>query len=422
MPAPTSTSDADNSLQTVNVSGTIDATGPTAKNSVERPLDLAVTIPGSHSQGEWEVFTHTLGTDPQSLHPVKVYDESYSQLFGVGKYATNFGQGTDSADMFGDGSDGDLTVAAGQTVYADNVRSAIAATANAGLYLGLKPVFADIEEDTGNINPALIENEITPRTKFIVPVHYSGHPADLGILSAIAKKHDLKIIEDASHAVGAKYRESTIGDCTYSEMVTFSFHPVKHITTGEGGAVLTNNEKYYTRLKMFRSHGITKSNMFNTEEGDWYYEMHHLGHNYRMTDFQAALGISQLSRLEANIRRRRDISSAYGNVFHNHPFFHIPPERDYAFSSYHLYPVRLKDKSKRRSFFEKLHESNIRVQVHYIPVYLHPYYKKLGYREGLCPVSEDFYEREISLPIYPGLKPNDQASVIHLINTLVDEC
>jgi len=296
------------------------------------------------------------------------------------------------------------------------------ATANAGLYLGLKPVFSDIENDTGNLNASLVEEKITEKTKFIVPVHYSGHPVDMEAISTIAEKHNLKIIEDATHAVGAKYKDRIIGDCSLSEMAAFSFHPVKHITCGEGGAVLTNNEEYFRKLKMFRSHGVRKFNLENRNEGEWYYEMHLLGYNYRMTDFQAALGISQLSRLESNISRRREIAAEYDKAFRNHPFLHIPPERDYAYSSYHLYPVRLKDKSKRKIFFEKLHERNIKVQVHYIPVYLQPYYRNMGYRKGVCPVAEDFYEREISLPVYPDLNAEDQAYVINIINTIINEC
>ncbi len=363
-----------------------------------------------------EAVNKVLYADYITTGPIsRKFEEELADRFGA-KYAVLFNSGTSAlhgAYFALDNEKGSEFITSPNTFIA---------TGNAGLFLGLRPVFSDIEKDTGNINAALIEDKITTNTKFIVPVHYGGHPADLEAISSLAKKYGLKIIEDASHAAGAQYKDLTIGDCKYSEMVTFSFHPVKHITTGEGGAVLTNSKAYYRRLQMFRSHGITKENMINNKEGDWYYEMHLLGHNYRMTDFQAALGISQLSRLESNINRRREIAAEYGNVFRNHPFFHIPPERDYALSSYHLYPVRLKDKSKRRIFFEKLHESNIKVQVHYIPVYLQPYYRKLGYRKGLCPVAEDFYEREISLPVYPGLKAEDQVYVINLINKIINEC
>jgi len=359
-----------------------------------------------------EAVNKVLYADYITTGPIsRKFEEELADRFGA-KYAVLFNSGTSAlhgAYFALDNEKGSEFITSPNTFIA---------TGNAGLFLGLRPVFSDIEKDTGNINAALIEDKITPNTKFIVPVHYGGHPADLETISTLAKKHDLKIIEDASHAVGAKYKNSVIGDCTYSDMVTFSFHPVKHITTGEGGAVLTNNKSYYRKLQMFRNHGITKTDMLNSKEGDWYYEMHHLGHNYRMTDFQAALGISQLKRLDENIARRREIVEQYNQEFHDESFFSIPPEKDYAFSSYHLYPILVNRGNLRRYYFDKFHEKNIRVQVHYIPVYFHPYYQNLGYNKGICPVSEEFYYREISLPIYPSLTTNEQEYVIQIIKEI----
>lgn len=298
------------------------------------------------------------------------------------------------------------------------------ATANAGLYLGAKPVFVDVASDTGNIDASKIEEKITKKTKLIVPVHFAGHPVDLEKISNIAKKHNLFLIEDACHALGAKHKGKKIGSCKYSDMTVLSFHPVKHITTGEGGAVLTNNQEFYKKLLMFRNHGITKDNSrFTIHDsriiGDWYYEMQLLGYNYRMTDIQAALGISQLKKLNLFVKKRREIADLYNKAFRDNPYFDIPFEEDYAYSSYHLYPIRLKDKFKdrKKEIFSKLRAKELGVQVHYIPIYLQPYYKELRYRKGLCPMAENFYQREISIPIYPAMT---QKNINYVIEEIYD--
>ncbi len=311
-----------------------------------------------------------------------------------------------------------------------------AATANAALYLGARPVFVDIEPDTGNINPGLVKKAITKKTKAIVPVHYGGHPVDLQSVYETAQKYNLLIIEDACHALGAKYKKLKAegkrqnkgndwikaGSCKYSDMTVFSFHPVKHIATGEGGAVLTNNKEYYGKLLMFRSHGITKKGFKNAPDGAWYYEMQLLGYNYRITDIQAALGISQMKKLEGFIARIREIAEKYGEAFAGNPYFNIPVEKDYASSAYHLYPIRLKDKykNKKKIIFEKLRSEGLGVQVHYIPVYLQPYYQGLGYKKGLCPGAEDFYQREISIPLYPAMRDKDARHVISKVKKCLE--
>ena len=293
------------------------------------------------------------------------------------------------------------------------------ATANAGLYLDLKPVFVDVEEDTGNINIDKIEKKITEKTKLIVPVHYAGHPVNMEKLYKIANKYNLYIVEDACHALGSKYREYKTGSCEYSHMAVLSFHPVKHITTGEGGAVLTNNREFYEKLLMFRNHGITKkrNKLINQVEGMWYHEMHYLGHNYRITDIQAVLGISQLKRLDIFIEKRREIVHIYRESFGINPYFDIPEEKDYVYSSWHLYPIKLKDKYKKRKkeIFLKMREKELGVQVHYIPVYWQPYYRELGYKIGICPNAEDFYQREISIPLYQSMNKNDAKYVINTV-------
>lgn len=297
------------------------------------------------------------------------------------------------------------------------------ATANAGLYLGAVPVFVDVENDTGNIDISKIEEKITEKSKLIVPVHYSGHPSDIEQVHHLANKYNLFVVEDACHALGSRYKGEKIGTCKYSDMAVLSFHPVKHITSGEGGAVLTNNENYYEKLLKFRTHGIAKTNFLHESDGQWYYEMQLLGYNFRMTDIQAALGISQHKKIDAFVNRRREIVKFYSEAFESNPYFDIPEERNYAFSSYHLYSLRLKDDYKgiKRIVFARMREKGLGVQVHYIPVYLQPYYQNLGFNKGICPQAEDFYKREISIPLYPAMKDEDVKFVVEKIFEVFSE-
>lgn len=293
------------------------------------------------------------------------------------------------------------------------------ATANASLYLGAKPVFADVEMQTGNIDPASAEKLITEKTKALVPVHYAGHPVDIDAIHDIAKRHNLIVIEDACHAIGAAYNGKKVG--SLSDMTIFSFHPVKPITTGEGGAVLTDSKGYYEKLLMFRSHGITKEKFANSPHGDWYYEMHYLGNNYRLTDIQSAIGISQLSKLDMFIQKRKNIAQKYNEIFSGNKFFDLPKEKHYASSSWHLYPVQLKDTyaKKKDEIFRKLREKGLGVQVHYMPAYFHPYYVKMGYELGICPKAELFYKKQLSLPLHHAMSDEDIRRVIEEVNNVV---
>ena len=367
-------------------------------------------IPYGHQcveEDDIQAVVETLRSDFLTQGPkVREFEDSLSAYCGA-KFAVVFSSGT--AALHG------AYFAAGLGDEDEIITSPITflATANAGLFLDARPVFVDIEADTGNIDPGLIKRAITNKTKAVVPIHFAGHPVDLKRISNIAKEHKVIVIEDACHALGARYLDTKIGDCKYSDMAVFSFHPVKSITTGEGGAVLTNNEDFYKKLIMFRHHGVTKeSDAFQNREdyhGQWYYEMQYLGFNYRLTDIQCALGISQLKKLDMFIQRRCEIADMYARAFRDNPFFDLPGEKSGVKSAWHLYPIRLRDKHKncKANIFMKLREKGLGVQVHYIPVYLQPYYQQLGYKRGLCLNAEDFYEREISIPIYQTMSDKD---------------
>lgn len=294
-----------------------------------------------------------------------------------------------------------------------------AASANCALYCGAKPVFADIDSVTYNIDYREIEKHITSRTKAIIPVHYTGQPCDMDEIHKIAEKYNLFVIEDAAHAVGAEYKGRKIG--SLSDMTEFSFHPVKHITCGEGGIVTTNNEKLYEKLKLYRTHGITRNTAeMSRQDGPWYYEQIDLGFNYRITDFQAALGISQLSRVDLFLKRRREIAARYDEAFKNVPGITIPSQMEGTRSAYHLYVIRV-DKKIRHELFEYLRACNIGVNVHYIPVYTFPYYREHGYMNVKCANAEELYSSIISLPIFYDLTDAEQDYVIDKIISFLNK-
>ena len=296
-----------------------------------------------------------------------------------------------------------------------------AATANCILYQGATPVFADVSSDTLNTDPAQVEKKITPRTRAIIPVDYAGHPADLDSVMGAARKHDLIVIEDACHALGAEYKGSRVG--SIADMTVFSFHPVKHVTTGEGGMVTTNNPEFAETLRRFRSHGISSDARQRQSAGQWHYEMVLLGFNYRLTDIVCALGIEQLKKLEANLTRRRQIAAMYDAAFHHLPGIVPPVVKSEVNPAWHLYPVRLdleKLSAHRGQIFRALRAENIGVNVHYIPVHLHPYYRdRFGYRGGEFPLAEAAYARLISLPMFHSMSDNDVGDVIHAVRKVL---
>lgn len=298
-----------------------------------------------------------------------------------------------------------------------------AASANCALYCGAKPVFADINEETYNIDPANVESLTTERTKAVVAVDYTGQSVELDRLLAHCRKHKLVLIEDGAHVIGTSYNGKKNG--SIADMTTLSFHPVKTVTGGEGGAVLTNSEEYYQKLLLYRSHGITKNpaGMEHTPDGPWYYEQVALGMNYRMTDMQAALVISQLDKLPLFMKRRKEIVRAYDEAFSKLPQLFVQKEIPQSDTTRHLYILRIRPeklKIDRKRFFEALAAENICCQVHYIPVYYFPYYEKLGYQRGLCPKAEKLYEEEISLPLYYAMTDQDTDDVIRAVTRIAE--
>ncbi len=298
-----------------------------------------------------------------------------------------------------------------------------AASANCILYCGAKPVFADINPETYNLDPKSVEKLITPRTKGIVAVDFTGQSVDHDAIGEICRKHHLVLIEDAAHAIGTRYRGRPVG--SIADMTCFSFHPVKTVTSGEGGAVATNDKGLYRRLLRLRSHGITRSReeMVHPSDALWYNEQVELGFNYRLTDIQAALLISQLGKLPAFAARRKEIAAQYDAAFAGMKEIVVQKEIPESDTVRHLYILRLNmDRlaCDRRQFFDALHGENIYSQVHYLPVYWHSYYEKLGYEKGLCPNAEKYYREVMSLPLYYSLTDEDVQSVIKAVKKLVN--
>ncbi len=298
-----------------------------------------------------------------------------------------------------------------------------AASANCVLYCGGVPVFADINPNTYNIDPESIEKNITEKTKAIIAVDFTGQPVESDKIRDICDKYNLVFIQDAAHSIGSSYKGVKVGNI--ADMTTFSFHPVKTITGGEGGAVMTNNKKYYEKLMLLRTHGITKDPKFMQNKNDepWYYEQVELGYNYRLTDFQAALLSSQLKRLDEFKQKRTEIVAKYNEAFSKMPELFVQQEIEGADSCKHLYILNLNLdmlSCTRLEFFNALSAENIQPQVHYVPVYYFPYYKEIGYKKGICKNAENYYERVMSLPLYPTLTEQDTDDVISAVSKVLE--
>jgi perosamine synthetase len=296
-----------------------------------------------------------------------------------------------------------------------------AASANCVLYLGGKAVFADVDPGTLLLDPAQVEAHITPRTKAIISVDYAGQPCDYDALRLVAQKYGLPLVADACHAPGGLYKSSPVG--TLADLNTFSFHPVKHLTTAEGGMITTNDAGLADRMRWFRNHGITTDHRQRSEQGGWFYEMKELGYNYRLPDLNCALGLSQLSKLDMWVVRRREIADRYVKAFARLNAVRVLAVRPDCVPSWHIFPILLQLeelRADRARIFSALRSENIGVNVHYIPVYWHPVYRELGYSPGVCPITEDAYQRLITLPLFAGMTDQDVYDVIAAVTKVIE--
>lgn len=363
-----------------------------------------------------EAVTTVLKTDWITQGPLVNEFEQVISRYCHARYAVAFSSGTAALHS--------AVFAAGITPGSDIVTTPITfvADGNCALYQGGSVKLADIQKTTFNIDPHNIKKTITSKTKAIIPVDFAGHPCDIDEINDIAREHGIPVIEDAAHAIGAEYKGKKVG--SLADMTVLSFHPVKAITTGEGGMVLTDNQEYNERLQTFRTHGITKdSKKLQKNEGAWYYEMQDLGYNYRLTDFQCALGISQCKKLDQFIHRRREIAQQYTDAFTELPEIVTPYEKKDVRSAYHIYVIQLqieKLKADRKTIFDALRAENIGVQVHYIPVHYHPYYRQhVRYKKGDFPNAERYYERALTLPLFPKMANQDIEDVIQAVRKII---
>jgi perosamine synthetase len=362
-----------------------------------------------------EAVVATLRSDWLTTGPkVGEFEEAFAAYVGVAN-AVSFSSGTAAlhAAAFAAGlNSGDEAITTPMT---------FVATANCVLYTGATPVFADVSADTLNLDPEKAAAKVGPRTRAILPVDYAGHPADLDAFLKLADRHGLTVIEDACHALGAEYRGKQVGSLAH--MAVFSFHPVKHLTTGEGGMVTTNNAKFAETLRRFRNHGINSDARERQKTGGWFYEMTFLGYNYRLTDLACALGMQQLTRLDANLARRREVADSYDQAFRKIGGMIVPRVRDDVNPAWHLYPIRLdlpRLSAGRAEIFRGLRAENIGVNVHYIPVHRQPYYReRFGFKGGEYPVAEEAYEELISLPMFHGMTDGDVEDVVGAVGKVL---
>lgn len=352
------------------------------------------------------------------------FEEALSQKFGS-KFASAVANGTAGLHLIALGlgwKKDDIIITSPITFLA---------SANCAIYVGAIPDFVDIDESTYTIDPNKLEEKLkfykakNKKVKAVVAVDYAGMPCDWEALKSLREKYGFQIVNDNCHALGAEYKNDFQYAVKYADAVNFSFHPVKHITTGEGGAVLTNNAQLDKRVKTVRTHGMTKDeSVLEKNDGPWYYEMHEVGFNYRITDFQCALGTSQLKKLDMFVNKRREIAKFYNDILGKNEHLITPFVPEESKHAYHLYPLQIKFNEltiTKKEFFAALKERNINCQVHYVPVHLQPYYRKtFGFKKGDFPIAEIFYERELSIPVYPSLDKEDLRYISSVITEILE--
>lgn len=376
----------------------------------------------SITQKDIDVVIETLKSDFLTQGPkVKEFEEKFAKYVGA-KYAVSVTNGTDALHV----CNMVLGVKPGDKVITTPIT--FAASANATLYCGGEIEFVDIDPITYTIDLNKLEEKLksAPKGTYngVVPVDFAGYPVDVERLRAIADKYGLWILEDACHAPGAYLKDSNekiqyCGNGAYADLHIFSFHPVKHIATGEGGMVTTNSEVFYKKLKLLSSHGITKDpELLNENHGGWYYEMQELGYNYRLPDVSCALGVSQLERAEESVEKRNKIAEKYDEAFKGVDAIKLPIVEDRVYHAYHLYIIQIED---RKGLYDFLRENNILAQVHYIPVHLNPYYRSLGWKKGDFPIAEEYYEKALSLPMFPTLSNEEHQYVIDKVIEFVNK-
>jgi len=366
----------------------------------------------SIDEADIEAVSAVLRSDMITTGPcAEQFEKALAGRVGV-RYVVVFNSGTAAlhAAYFADG------LKQGEEVITSPIT--FAATANAALYLGGIPVFVDIAPGQFNIDISKLEAAITSKTEVIAPVDMAGIPVDIDSIMKIAADHNLIVVEDAAHALGASYRGRPVGSTAH--MTIFSFHPVKHITTGEGGAVATNDEVLFEKLRMFRSHGITRepARLKNQAAGPWHQEMQLLGYNFRLTDIQCALGLSQLKKLDSFLARRRAIAAKYNCAFGPNKNLIIPPDTEYGDPAWHLYVIRLGESLNKTEVVHRLQEKGIGSQVHYMPVYRHPYYQSMYYNPEDYPYAEAYYRQALSIPMFPAMTDAEVDSVIRAVSAL----
>jgi len=355
---------------------------------------------------------------------VPLFEKTVSEYCGV-KYGVAVNSATSALHI------ACLALGLGEGDYFWTSPNTFVASANCGLYCGAKVDFVDIDPRTYNLSTEELEKKLIQARqdnklpKIVIPVHFAGQSCDMKKIHSLSQEYGFKIIEDASHAIGGKYLDKPIGGCQYSDITVFSFHPVKIITTAEGGLATTNDKELSERMQLFRSHGVTRDPELMTKEaeGSWYYQQVDLGFNYRMTELQAALGVSQTQRLNEFVARRHVLQKRYDSLLSDLPI--IRPYQDkHSFSALHLYPIQIdlnKVSKNREQIFDELRETGVGVNVHYIPIHTQPYYRQLGFKDGEFPNSESYYKAALSLPLYSGMSFQEQDKVVEFVTKVLEE-